>query len=65
MESVVVPGVWNMDGQQVTLNGLNPFTTYSIQVAAVNEEGDVGVFSEPVTGQTNETSETRLFLVTH
>ena len=63
MESVIVPGVWNMDGQRVTLNGLNPFTTYSIQVAAVNEEGDVGVFSEPVTGQTNENSETRLRLV--
>ena len=54
MESVFVPGTWNMDGHQVTLNELTPFTTYSIQVAAVNNQSDVGVFSAPETGQTNE-----------
>ena len=35
------------DGLEITLTGLTPFTEYSIEVAAVNENGDVGVFSEP------------------
>ena len=56
MESVQVPGVWNVGGE-VTLSGLTPFTNYSIEVAVVNSQGDVGVFSEPVTGQTDEDSE--------
>ena len=56
VESVQVPGVWSVGGE-VTLSGLTPFTNYSIEVAAVNSQGDVGVFSEPVTGQTVEDSE--------
>ena len=56
METVQVSGVWNMVGR-VTLSELAPFTEYSIEVAAVNSQGDVGVFSEPVTGQTDEDSE--------
>ena len=36
------------------LTGLTPFTSYSIQVAAVNEEGNVGLYSEPVTRRTLE-----------
>ena len=31
---------------EITLTELSPFTIYSIEVAAVNEEGDVGVYSE-------------------
>ena len=34
-------------GLTITLMRLTPFTNYSIEVAAVNEEGDVGVYSEP------------------
>ena len=34
-------------GAETSLTGLTPFTTYSIRVAAVNEEGDVGLFSMP------------------
>ena len=35
------------DGLEITLTGLTPFTEYSIEVAAVNENGDVGVYSIP------------------
>ena len=34
-------------GAETTLTGLTPFTTYSIRVAGVNEEGDIGVYSDP------------------
>ena len=34
-------------GAETSLTGLTPFTNYSIRVAAVNEEGDVGLFSMP------------------
>ena len=42
-------------GLEITLTGLTPFTNYSIEVAAVNEEGDVGVYSEPEFVETQET----------
>ena len=48
-----VAGVWNMNAE-TSLTGLTPFTNYSIQVAAVNEEGDVGLYSDPRTTQTLE-----------
>ena len=35
------------EDREITLTGLTPFTNYSIEVAAVNVEGDVGVYSEP------------------
>ena len=54
--TTMVPGVFN-NGGETTLSGLMAYTTYSIQVAAVNEQGDVGVFSEPVTPTTSEDSE--------
>ena len=56
VETAMVPGVWNM-GWAVTLTGLTPFTYYSIKVAAVNSQSDVGVFSEAVVTRTNEDSE--------
>ena len=34
------------DGLEITLT-VTPFTEYSIEVAAVNENDDVGVYSEP------------------
>ena len=47
VETAMVPGVWN-EGGEATLTGLTPFTNYSIEVAAVNNQSDVGEFSEPV-----------------
>ena len=38
----------------ITLTELTPFTEYSIKVAAVNENGDVGVYSEPEVVMTDE-----------
>ena len=43
-------------GAETSLTGLTSFTNYSIRVAAVNEEGDVGIYSGPVTEQTPEDS---------
>ena len=51
-------GDWDVMDAVTSLTGLAPFTGYSIQVAAVNEEGDVGLYSDPITGQTEEDSET-------
>ena len=42
------------EGLEITPTGLTPFTNYSIEVAAVNEEGDVGVYSEPMYAMTEE-----------
>ena len=40
-------------GGEVTLTGLTPSTEYYISVAAVNENGDIGVYSDPVTTLTS------------
>ena len=45
-QAIDQPGVWD-SGAETSLTGLTPFTNYSIRVAAVNEEGDVGLFSVP------------------
>ena len=42
------------DGLEITLTELTPFTEYSIEVAAVNENDDVGVYSEPEVVMTDE-----------
>ena len=42
------------DGLEITLTGLTPYTEYSIEVAAVNENDDVGVYSEPEVAITDE-----------
>ena len=39
---------------EIILTGLIPYTNYSINVAVVNEMGDVGPYSYPVTIQTPE-----------
>ena len=57
VEKDLVPGTWNVGGE-VTLSGLTPFTEYAIQVAAVNNQSDVGVYSDPVIRRTHEDSET-------
>ena len=46
--------ILNMHMQQVLLKGLTPITDYSIQVAAVNNQSDMGVFNEPIYLQTCE-----------
>ena len=53
VETEVVSGVGSAGGQ-VLLEGLTPFTNYSIQVAAVNNQSDVGVFSAVVSAQACE-----------
>ena len=45
-------GVWNAMNVVTSLTGLTPSTSYSIEVAAVNEEGDVGLYSGLLTTQT-------------
>ena len=42
------------EDREITLTRLTPFTNYSIEIAAVNEEGDVGVYSEPMYAMTEE-----------
>ena len=46
---------WRSGGEML-LTGLTPFTNYSIAVAAVNENGDVGLYSNPVTKFTLQAS---------
>ena len=53
VETEVVSGVGSAGGQ-VLLEELPLFTNYSIQVAAVNSQSDVGVFSAVVPAQTCE-----------
>ena len=40
-------------GGDISLTGLAPSTIYSIEVAAVNENGDVGPYSDPITTVTH------------
>ena len=54
VQSKDVDGEWNIMGAETSLTGLTPSTSYSIQVTAVNEEGDVGLYSDPLTRQTSE-----------
>ena len=42
---------------EVSLIGLTPFTNYSIQAAPVNDQSQVGSYSDPVVIQTEEDSE--------
>ena len=49
-------GEWNVMNAETSLTGLTPSTRYSIQVAAVNEEGDVGLYSLPITRRTSKFS---------
>ena len=42
----------------VSLTGLIPFTNYSIEVAPVNNQSQVGPYSDPVVTQTEEEGET-------
>ena len=54
VQSIDQTGEWNITGAEASLTGLTPYTNYSIQVAAVNEQGDVGLYNAPITVQTAE-----------
>ena len=54
VQNIDQTGEWNVTGAEASLTGLTPYTNYSIQVAAVNEQGDVGLYSGPITRQTPE-----------
>ena len=56
VQSKDVAEEWNVMNAETSLTGLTPSTRYSIQVAAVNEEGDVGLYSHPITRQTSRFS---------
>ena len=43
-----------MSGGEMVLTGLTPNTNYSISVAAVNENGDIGLHSDPLTTMTHQ-----------
>ena len=59
VQSVDQTGKWNVTGAEASLTGLTPYTNYSIQVAAVNEQGDMGRYSDPITVQTGEDGKER------
>jgi len=50
-DSVLVAGMGGAGGM-VTIDGLDPSTQYSIQVAAVNSDGNIGIFSTALSVQT-------------
>ena len=56
VQSIDVAGEWNVTKAQTSLTGLTPYTNYSTKVAARNEQGDVGLYSYPITAQTLEDS---------
>ena len=60
VQSIDEAGVWNVTDAEISLTGLTPFTSYSIQVAAVNEEGDVGLYSDHRLTQTSKCAEQSL-----
>ena len=51
-DSVMVAGTGDAGGM-VTIDGLTPSTQYSIQVAAVNSDGNIGVLSSALSVQTS------------
>ena len=59
VQSIEVAGEWNVMRAHTFLIGLTPYTNYSIQVAAVNEQGDVGLYSDPTITLTLKESRSR------
>ena len=47
---------WVSRGMNISLTELTPHTNYSIQIAALNTQGNVGPYSAPIIGQTDEDS---------
>ena len=46
--------VANTSGRTLTVNGLSPYTNYSIEVSAVNSDGAMGPYSSPLFVVTNK-----------
>ena len=65
VQSNDVAGGWNVMNAVASLTGLTPFSSYSIQVAAVNKEGDVGLYSEPLIRRTSKFSIPRPMYTVH
>ena len=63
VQSKDVAGEWNVMNAETSLTGLTPSTSYSIQVAAMNEEGDVGLYSDPLSRPTCKTSSASILLL--
>ena len=49
-----VAGEWNVMNAETSLTGLTPSSSYYIYIAAVNEDGDVGLHSNLLTSQTSK-----------
>ena len=65
VQSIDQNGEWNVTGAEASLTGLTPYTNYSIQVAAVNEQGDMGRYSDPITVQTAEDGKDNIAFVSN
>ena len=50
---------WVPRRMKISLTELTPHTNYSIQTAALNTQGNVGPYSAPIIGQTDEDSKLR------
>ena len=61
-----VEGTVATSGRTLTVNGLSPYTNYSIEVSAVNSDGAMGPNSSPlfvVTHQSSMSSFTALYKI--
>ena len=54
VQSIDQPGELRIIRVDASLTGLTPYTNYSIQIATVNEQGFVGLYSYSITIQTPE-----------
>ena len=54
VENVDITGKWMGEEAEIRLTGLTPYTSYSIRIATINEEGDVEHYSYPIQIVTNE-----------
>ena len=51
----------NETREEISLTGLVPYTRYSVEVAAMNEEGEFGPYSPSITVETLEDSKVLLY----
>ena len=54
VEAIDVIGELSEEMIEIFLNGLTPYTNYSIQIAIVDEQGVAGAFTHPITMETKE-----------
>ena len=58
-----VGGTVATSGRTLTVNGLSPYTNYSIEVSAVNSDGAMGPYSSPLFVVTSMSSITALYKI--